>query len=322
MKKNMNFIQSILIVTAILIWAGCGSNVPSNTESNVISGTVTFNYNGTPISDASKWPNTTDTSRLVTGRIKIAFVPIDPVSLQARVNPTAAIPGLGEIGGIEFSALRNGRLEFSSAQSRDGSNNIVGSLPKDIYGVFVTYVNPFFTGQSAQQFLNTPANTPSAIADLRSNSSVTVTDVVEMKVIETLMIAGRAGTASLSGTVTASTNAANWPAAPVGPPNAWAQGAEFIAILGFRDGTPPGVPGVFLVLPKPATGNATTFATNIPLGTYRNITIARYKVDSSAPGGFRTLTTLAQFSNPQTQQNVMTMDAGNRQAVWNVSIAL
>jgi len=321
MNTKSFFMRSLFVAFVALsamYFSACGNNSsPVTPEQNVITGTISFSYNGASLTDATKWPQNSDTASQFPGTMKVAFVPLDPTTLAPRQGPVAAIPGLGAVAGIPFSALRNGVYEFSSINARDNNNNPVSSLPRDIYGVYVTYVNPFFTGQASQQFLNS-----GVVADLRSASSVSITDRVEMRVAETLMQSGRAGSATLSGTVTATGNVANWPAAPVGPPTAWAQGAEFIAILGFRDGTPPGVPGMFLVLPRPASGNSTTFATTMPLGTYRNITIARYKVDSAAPGGFRTIATLAQFSNPQTQQNAMTMDAGNRQAVWNVSIAL
>ncbi len=313
--KHLVLVALTLVAVGI---AGCNNNSgPVTPEQNVITGTVSFSYNGASLTDATKWPQSSDTASQFPGTMKVAFVPLDPTTRAPRQGPVAAIPGLGAVAGIPFSALRNGVYEFSSTNARDNNNNLVSSLPKDIYGVYVTYVNPFFTGQASQQFLNS-----GVVADLRSTSSVSITDRVEMRVAETLMQSGRAGSATLSGTVTATGDVANWPAAPVGPPTTWAQGAEFIAILGFRDGTPPGVPGMFLVLPRPTSGNSTTFATTMPLGTYRNITIARYRVDSAAPGGFRTIATLAQFSNPQTQQNAMTMDAGNRQAVWNVNIAL
>lgn len=305
----------VLAVVAINL-AGCSNNSgPAASEDNVISGTITFTYNGAPLTDASKWPQSTNTNDPFPGRMKIAFVPLDPTTRAPRSGPVAAIPGLGDVAGIPFSALRNGVYEFSSTNARDVNNNLIGSLPKDIYGVYVAYVNPFFTGQAAQQFLNT-----GVVADLRSAASLRVTDAVEMRVAENLMQAGRAGTATLSGTVTATGNIANWPVAPAGPPPTWANGTEFIALFGLRDGAQG--PGFFQILGRPASGNSVTYALNIPLGTYRNVIIARYRVNSAVPGGFETVGTLAEFRNPQHGRNEMTMDAGNRQAVWNVSIAL
>lgn len=306
----------ILIALATLNFVGCSNNSgPAASEDNVITGTITFNYNGAPLTDASKWPQSTNTNDPFPGRIKIAFVPLDPTTRAPRSGPIAAIPGLGDVAGIPFSALRNGVYEFSSTNARDVNNNLVASLPKDIYGVYVTYVNPFFTGQASQQFLNT-----GVVADLRTTNNIRVTDAVEMRVAETLMQSGRAGTATLSGTVTATGNINNWPPAPVGPPQNWANGTEFIALFGLRDGAQG--PGFFQVLGRPASGNSVTYALNIPMGTYRNVVIARYRVNSAVPGGFETVATLAEFRNPQHGRNEMTMDAGNRQAVWNVTISL
>ncbi|MFQ3597948.1 MAG: hypothetical protein SNJ55_09425 [Chloroherpetonaceae bacterium] len=316
---NKSFLRGIFValafVTALAV-AGCSEDNTAPQERVVIEGSVTFTYNGQPITDAAKWPNTMDTSAAFPGRMKIAFVPLNPSTLQPRVGPVSAIPGLGNVPGIEFSALQNGVYTFSSEVGRDGNGNVVASLPKDIYGVYPTYVNPFYTGQAAQQFLNN-----GIVADLRNQTRATITDQVEMSVTEALMQSGRAGTATLSGTVTSSTGTANWPPAPVGPPQAWAQGSEFIAIMGNREGAPPGPPAIFIVLNKPASGNATTFVRNLPLGTYTNVKIYRFKVNSSAPGGFETLSVLAEFRHPVTQQNSMTMDQTNRQGVWNPTIA-
>ncbi|MCS7013869.1 MAG: hypothetical protein RMI34_02880 [Chloroherpetonaceae bacterium] len=315
-KRLIQHLAVVFFAIVALNLAGCSSGSgPATSEENVITGTVTFTYNGAPLTDASKWPQSTNINDPFPGRIKIAFVPLDPTTRAPRSGPIAAIPGLGDIPGIPFSALRNGVYEFSSATARDANNNIIGSLPKDIYGVYVTYVNPFFTGQASQQFLNT-----GVVADLRSTSSVRITDAVEMRVAETLMQSGRTGTATLSGTVTATGNLNNWPPAPVGPPTAWTAGTEFIALFGLRDGAQG--PGFFQVLGRPASGNSVTYAINIPMGTYRNVVIARYRVNPAAPGGFETVATLAEFRHPQHGRNEMTMDAGNRQAVWNVTISL
>jgi len=316
LRRRLQYFTLVALAAALLNVFGCSSNSgPAASEENVITGTVTFTYNGAPLTDPAKWPNSTNTNDPFPGSMKIAFVPLDPTTRAPRQGPIAAIPGLGAVAGIPFSRLNNGVLQFSSTEARDVNNNIVASLPKDIYGVYVTYVNPFFTGQASQQFLNS-----GVVADLRSTSSVRVTDAAEMRVAETLMQAGRAGTATLSGTITANGNINNWPAAPVGPPTAWANGTEFIALFGMRDGAMG--PGFFQVIGKPASGNTATYAMNIPMGTYRNIVLARYRVNSAAPGGFETVATLAGFRHPQHGRNEMTMDAGNRQAVWNITISL
>ncbi len=305
-----------LACATALSFAGCSDNNTGPQEKNVIEGTITFTYNGQPITDAARWPNTMDTSAPFPGRIKIAFVPLNPATLQPRVGPVSGIPGLGNAPGIEFSELRNGVYTFTSEIGHDANGTVVASLPKDIYGVYPTYVNPFYTGQTSQQFL-----TAGKVADLRNSTRVTITDQVEIKVAEALMQSGRAGTATLSGTVTSSTGTTNWPDAPVGPPQAWANGTEFLAIMGERVGAPPGPPAIFIILPKPTSGNSVTYARNLPLGTYRNVKIYRFRVNTSVPGGFETLATLAEFRHPVTQQNEMTMDNTNRQGVWNVTIA-
>lgn len=316
---NKSYLRGIVVALAwvsALAIAGCSENNTAPQERVVIEGTVTFTYNGQPITDASKWPNTMDTSAPFPGRIKIAFVPLDPATRQPRQGPVSGIPGLGNVPGIEFSALQNGVYTFTSEIGRDANGTVLASLPKDIYGVYPTYVNPFYTGQASQQFLSS-----GKIADLRDQTRATVSDQVEIKVAEALMESGRSGTATLSGTVTSSTGTANWPEAPAGPPQAWPQGAEFLAIMGHREGAPPGPPAIFIVLGKPASGNSTTFVRNLPLGTYTNIKIYRFKVNSAAPGGFEILSVLAEFRHPITQQNSMTMDNTNRQGVWNVTIA-
>ncbi len=316
---NKSFLRGIFValtfVTALAV-AGCSEDNTGPQERVVIEGSVTFTYNGQPITDASKWPNTMDTSAAFPGRMKIAFVPLDPATRQPRQGPVSAIPGLGNVPGIEFSALQNGVYTFTSEIGRDANGAILASLPKDIYGVYPTYVNPFYTGQASQQFLNN-----GIVADLRNQTRATITDQVEIRVAEALMQSGRSGTATLSGTVTSSTGTANWPAAPVGPPNAWAQGSEFLAIMGNRVGAPPGPPAIFIILDKPASGNSTTFVRNLPLGTYTDVKIYRFRVNSAVPGGFETVSVLAEFRHPVTQQNSMTMDNNNRQGVWNVTIA-
>lgn len=317
---NKSFLRGIFLslafVTALSI-AGCSNDENTAPQENtVIEGAITFTYNGQPITDATKWPNSSDTSVAFPGRMKVAFVPLDPATLQPRQGPVSAIPGLGNVPGIEFSALQNGVYTFTSEIGRDGNGTIVASLPKDIYGVYPTYVNPFYTGQASQQFLNT-----GKVADLRNTTRATVTDQVEMNVAEALMQSGRTGTATLSGTVTSSSGTANWPAAPVGPPQAWAQGSEFIAIMGSRVGAPPGPPAIFIILGKPASGNSVSFVQNLPLGTYTDVKVYRFRVSATAPGGFETVAVLAEFRHPVTQQNSMTMDNSNRQAVWNTTIA-
>jgi hypothetical protein len=316
LRRLIQHLTLIAFAAALLNVFGCSNNSgPAASEENVITGTVTFKYNGAPLTDPAKWPNSTNTNDPFPGSMKIAFVPLDPTTRAPRQGPIAAIPGLGAVAGIPFSRLNNGVLQFSSTEARDVNNNTVASLPKDIYGVYVTYINPFFTGQASQQFLNS-----GVVADLRSTPSVRITDAIEMRVAETLMQSGRAGTATLSGTITANGNINNWPAAPVGPPTAWANGTEFIALFGLRDGAMG--PGFFQVIGKPASGNTATYAMNIPLGTYRNIVLARYRVNPAAPGGFETVATLAEFRHPQHGRNEMTMDSGNRQAVWNITISL
>lgn len=316
---NKSFLRGIFLslafVTALSV-AGCSNDENTAPQENaVIEGSVTFTYNGQPITDAAKWPNSSDTSVAFPGRMKVAFVPLDPATLQPRQGPVSAIPGLGNVPGIEFSALQNGTYAFTSEIGRDGNGTIVASLPKDIYGVYPTYVNPFYTGQASQQFLNT-----GKVADLRNTTRATVTDQVEMNVAEALMQSGRAGTATLSGTVTSSSGTANWPAAPVGPPQAWAQGSEFIAIMGSRAGAPPGPPAIFITLGKPASGSSVSFVRNLPLGTYTDVKVYRFRVSATAPGGFETVAVLAEFRHPVTQQNSMTMDNSNRQGVWNTTI--
>ncbi|MGQ9805595.1 MAG: hypothetical protein ACUVRP_05895 [Chlorobiales bacterium] len=317
---NKSFLRGIFLSLAFVIAlsvASCSNDENTAPQENaVIEGSVTFTYNGQPITDASKWPNSSDTSAAFPGKMKIAFVPLDPATLQPRQGPISAIPGLGNVPGIEFSALQNGTYTFTSEIARDGNGTVVASLPKDIYGVYPTYVNPFYTGQASQQFLNA-----GKVADLRNTTRATVTDQAEVKVAEALMQAGRAGTATLSGTVTSTTGTANWPAAPVGPPQAWAQGTEFIAMMGNREGAPPGRPAIFIILGKPASGNSVTYTQNLPLGTYTDVKIYRFKVNSDVPGGFETLSVLAEFRHPVTQQNRMTMDNSNRQGVWNTTIA-
>lgn len=317
---NKSFLRGIFLslafVTALSV-VGCSNDENTAPQENaVIEGSITFTYNGQPITDAANWPNSMDTSVPFPGKMKVAFVPLDPATLQPRLGPISGIPGLGNTPGIQFSELRNGIYTFTSEISRDANGSVIASLPKDVYGVYPTYVNPFFTGQAAQQFLNS-----GKVADLRNAMRVTVTDQVEVKVAETLMQAGRTGTATLSGTVTSSTGTANWPAAPVGPPQAWAQGSEFIAIMGDREGAPPGPPAIFIILGKPASGNSVTYTRNLPLGTYTNIKIYRFRVNSAAPGGFETVAVLAEFRHPVTQQNRMTMDNTNRQGVWDATIA-
>lgn len=317
---NKSFLRGIFLslafVTALSV-VGCSNDENTAPQENaVIEGSITFTYNGQPITDAANWPNSMDTSVPFPGKMKVAFVPLDPATLQPRVGPISGIPGLGNTPGIQFSELRNGIYTFTSEISRDANGTVIASLPKDVYGVYPTYVNPFFTGQASQQFLNS-----GKVADLRNAMRVTVTDQVEVKVAETLMQAGRTGTATLSGTVTSSTGTANWPAAPVGPPQAWAQGSEFIAMMGDREGAPPGPPAIFIILGKPASGNSVTYTRNLPLGTYTNIKIYRFRVNSAAPGGFETVAVLAEFRHPVTQQNRMTMDNTNRQGVWDATIA-
>jgi hypothetical protein len=213
---NKSFLRGLfvaLMFVTVLSVAGCSDDKNTGPqEKNVIEGTITFTYNGQPLTNAAQWPNTMDTSAAFPGRIKIAFVPLDPATLRPRVGPVSAIPRLGNAPGIEFSALQNGVYTFTSEIGRDGNGAVIASLPKDIYGVYPTYVNPFYTGQAAQQFL--PGE---KVADLRNSTRATVTTQVEIKVAETLMQSGRAGTATLSGTVTSTTGTANWPAAPVGP---------------------------------------------------------------------------------------------------------
>lgn len=317
---NKSFLRGIFLslafVTALSV-VGCSNDENTAPQENaVIEGSITFTYNGQPITDEANWPNSMDTSVPFPGKMKVAFVPLDPATLQPRVGPISGIPGLGNTPGIQFSELRNGIYTFTSEISRDANGTVIASLPKDVYGVYPTYVNPFFTGQASQQFLNS-----GKVADLRNAMRVTVTDQVEVKVAETLMQAGRTGTATLSGTVTSSTGTANWPAAPVGPPQAWAQGSEFIAMMGDREGAPPGPPAIFIILGKPASGNSVTYTRNLPLGTYTNIKIYRFRVNSAAPGGFETVAVLAEFRHPVTQQNRMTMDNTNRQGVWDATIA-
>lgn len=307
---------TLAFVTALAI-AGCSdADNAGPQEKLVIEGTVTFTYNGQPITNAANWPNTMDTSAAFPGRMKLAFVPLDPATLQPRVGPVSAIPGLGNAPGIPFSALQNGVYTFTSEIGRDGNGTVIASLPKDIYGVYPTYVNPFYTGQASQQFL-----TGGKVADLRNATRATITDQVEVKVAEALMQSGRAGTATLSGTVTSTTGTANWPNAPVGPPQTWASGTEFIAIMGSRVGAPPGPPAIFIILGRPASGNSVTYVRNLPLGTYADVKIYRFRVNPSAPGGFETLSVLAEYRHPVTQQNSMTMDNANRQGVWNATIA-
>ncbi len=318
---NKSFLRGIFtalaFVTALAI-TGCSdeSNTGSNQESRVIEGSITFTYNGQPLTDASKWPNSMDTSAAFPGRIKVAFVPLDPATRQPRVGPISAIPGLGNVPGIQFSQLQNGVYTFTSEIGRDGNGTLIASLPKDIYGVYPTYVNPFFTGQASQQFLNS-----GVVADLREQTRVRITDQVEVKVAEALMQSGRSGTATLSGTVTSSTGTNNWPPAPVGPPTAWANGTEFLAIMGSREVAPPGPPAIFIILDRPASGNSITYTRNLPLGTYYDVKLYRFRVNSNMPGGFEMVSVMAQFSHPVTGQNRMTMDNTNRQGVWNVTIA-
>jgi hypothetical protein len=317
---NKSFLRGLfvaLMFVTVLSVAGCSDDKNTGPqEKNVIEGTITFTYNGQPLTNAAQWPNTMDTSAAFPGRIKIAFVPLDPATLQPRVGPVSGIPGLGNAPGIEFSALQNGVYTFTSEIGRDGNGAVIASLPKDIYGVYPTYVNPFYTGQASQQFL-----TGGKVADLRNSTRATVSDQVEVKVAEALMQSGRAGTATLSGTVTSTTGTTNWPDAPVGPPQSWANGTEFLAIMGEREGAPPGPPAIFIILGKPASGNSVTYARNLPLGTYRNVKIYRFRVNTNVPGGFEILATLAEFRHPVTQQNSMTMDNTNRQGVWNATIA-
>lgn len=317
---NKSFLRGIFLslafVTALSV-VGCSNDENTAPQENaVIEGSITFTYNGQPITDAANWPNSMDTSVPFPGKMKVAFVPLDPATLQPRLGPISGIPGLGNTPGIQFSELRNGIYTFTSEISRDANGTVIASLPKDVYGVYPTYVNPFFTGQASQQFLNN-----GKVADLRNAMRVTVTDQVEVTVAENLMQAGRTGTATLSGTVTSSTGTDNWPAAPVGPPQAWAQGSEFIAMMGDREGAPPGPPAIFIILGKPASGNSVTYTRNLPLGTYTNIKIYRFRVNSAAPGGFETVAVLAEFRHPVTQQNRMTMDNTNRQGVWDATIA-
>ncbi|MFN3344024.1 MAG: hypothetical protein ACK4XY_05735 [Chloroherpetonaceae bacterium] len=316
-KSHLRGLFFALAFVSALSIAGCSED--SNTgpqERVVIEGSVTFTYNGQPVTDAANWPNTMDTSAAFPGRMKIAFVPLDPATRQPRQGPVSGIPGLGNTPGISFSELQNGRYTFTSEIGRDGNGTVIASLPKDIYGVYPTYVNPFYTGQASQQFL-----TAGVVADLRNQTRATVQDQVEIKVAEALMQSGRAGTATLSGTVTSTTGTANWPNAPVGPPQAWANGSEFLAIMGERQGAPPGPPAIFIILDKPASGNSVTYARNLPLGTYQNVKIYRFRVNSAVPGGFETVSVLAEFRHPVTQQNSMTMDNTNRQGVWNATIA-
>jgi hypothetical protein len=318
---NKSFLKGLFValafVTALSV-AGCSDNANvASEEKAVIEGAVTFTYNDQPIADAAKWPTSTDTSAAFPGRIKVAFVPLDPATLQPRVGPVSGLPGLGNSPGIQFSELNNGVYSFSSEQARDGNGNLV-TLPKDIYGVYPTYVNAFYEGQAAQQFI---INGQAAVADLRNQNRATVACNATINLAETLMQAGRSGTATLSGTVTATNGIANWPVAPVGPPQAWAAGTEYIAVFGTKVGAPPGPPGIFIILGKPASGNSVSFVKNLPLGTYTGVKIQRYKVNPAAPGGFETLATLAEFRHPITNENSMTMDNANRQGVWNVSIA-
>lgn len=319
---NKPFLRGLYLALAFataLAVAGCSDQASDGTspqENVAIEGAITFTYNGAPLTDASKWPNTMDTSAQFPGRIKIAFVPLDPTTLQPRLGPVSGIPGLGNAPGIPFSALQNGVYNFTSEVGRDGNGTLVASLPRDIYGVYPTYVNPFYTGQASQQFLNS-----GKVADLRNQTRVRITDQAEIRIAEALMEAGRQGMATLSGTVTSSTGTTNWPNAPVGPPQSWAAGTEFLAIMGYREGAPPGVPAIFILLDKPASGNSTTYTRNLPLGTYYDVKLYRFRVNPSAPGGFETLATLAEFRHPQTQQNRMTMDNANRQGVWSPTIA-
>jgi hypothetical protein len=317
---NKSFLRGLfvaLMFVTVLSVAGCSDDKNTGPqEKNVIEGTITFTYNGQPLTNAAQWPNTMDTSAAFPGRIKIAFVPLDPATLQPRVGPVSGIPGLGNAPGIEFSALQNGVYTFTSEIGRDGNGAVIASLPKDIYGVYPTYVNPFYTGQASQQFL-----TGGKVADLRNNTRATVSDQVEVKVAKALMQSGREGTATLSGTVTSTTGTTNWPDAPVGQPQSWANGTEFLAIMGEREGALPGPPAIFIILGKPASGNSVTYARNLPLGTYRNVKIYRFRVNTNVPGGFEILATLAEFRHPVTQQNSMTMDNANRQGVWNATIA-
>ncbi|MCS7211953.1 MAG: hypothetical protein NZ844_10045, partial [Chloroherpetonaceae bacterium] len=99
-KRLIQHLAVVFFAIVALNLAGCSSGSgPATSEENVITGTVTFTYNGAPLTDASKWPQSTNINDPFPGRIKIAFVPLDPTTRAPRSGPIAAIPGLGDIPG-------------------------------------------------------------------------------------------------------------------------------------------------------------------------------------------------------------------------------
>jgi hypothetical protein len=320
--KTLNYsyrlLASAVLVIFMSILASCSDDSSGPQNGGSVEGSITFTDNGASLTDSTQWPSSPDTSRAFPGRLKVAFVPLDRATRAPRIGPVAAVPGLGAFGGIPFGALQNGVFSFNSGQARDANNNLIGSLPADLYGVYVAYVNPFLDGQAAQQFV-----APAVVVEVTNGGVITgVTGTVRVDSARKLMIEGR-DNGVFSGTITSTTPAANWPAVPAGSAAAYPQGTEFIAVNGSRIGAPPGPPAIFRPLSPPVSGSsATTFSLTIPKGTYRRVTINKFRRDSASPGGFATLSTLATYVNStNNQDSTFTLSRTARNVIWNASIA-
>lgn len=275
---SRNLLYAVMISAAVLV-NGCKSDSgPGETATNAeVRGTLTFSYtsktNPFPAGDSTNYPSDTSRSAAFPGRIKIAFNPAN-ASGTPTAGPVIAIPGLGDAPGIAYSATANGVYNYST------TTTAVPKLENGTYRVGVAYVNPYLTGQAAQQEL------AFGVANV-SGSTVTVNVNADMKVAYDSMLAARNRVNSsgiISGSVTAS-NPDKWPIGTGAPTDT----NSYLAITAFTTSPPSGGPLLFKVIPKPTSGSTATFSDTRAFGTFPIVTIQIYKGMSAVGAPLATL---------------------------------